>query len=280
MRYKTISQYRLTSDGKFSPSADSNGNTKPILIAALDISSGVFPEGGTTAGNWHQYDSFGSVTTIVDGGGFKYLHCQYDDSRTGDGTCEPHVQYYLPSLMSEVYVEFYARKTAGGGSKFLKMHGQNISGNYANATFAMDYASGALGSLSYGDGSSISNDAQCRVDAFVDGDNSGRSGSLTRTFVKGGSWNASDWGDGTQWHNFRMHLKQNSGTTAGNEVNDGIIEMWIDGVQRVAGYNIFNRHYSNTGLEFLDFLELSNSPSPPFNLDMHSIKISRGGWMT
>lgn len=268
---------RLAATGRLDSSAGSGGLVKPRLIARLDL-SGAFPDQSMTPGKWNQWDSFGSATTIIHDGTYNYLRCAYDDSRTGDGTCEPHVNYYLPCLMYEIYVQFWARKTAGGGCKFVKFFSETSNGR-SNATFAMDYASGSLGSISYGDGTTTDNDSTKRIDAWSPPDwVDGRAGVLPRTYVHGGSFPPSEWGDGTQWHKFQLKLKQNSGTTAGNETNDGVIEMWIDGVLRNAGYNLFNRHYSNLGIEMIEFLSLSQAAAP-FTLDMRDITISKNGWI-
>lgn len=77
-----------------------------------------------------------------------------------------------------------------------------------------------------------------------------------------------------------MRLRQNSGTTSGNEVNDGVVELIIDDVLYAKGENIFNRHYTNGFIETIGLFGYSRGQSSAFELHIRDgMTISTGGYV-
>lgn len=285
MTSKTINANVLTSSGKYDSSAAPDGNPLPILLGRMDVSmvanDANLIASAANVGQWGFNVSNPNGSTIIkkNDGSHDYVRASY----TAGGAPDVYVRFTFPTLVNEYYATFYVRKSAGGMTKFQKAFGKyNGAGNVANVTFkGGDYTLGEITTVSYGDGVSITNDTQFGAsydsgydtDAYV-----GRSGALPRTFVHGGKFTAAEWGDGSQWIKFQTRWKQNSGTTSGNEINDGLTEVYINGVLRCAAYNIYNRHYSNLGLDYVDFLSYTQS-APAFTMDIRGLTISTGGWI-
>ena len=100
-----------------------------------------------------------------------------------------------------------------------------------------------MDSISFGDGVNTGNDVANVL--FLDGANPtwiGRNYGLATVTLK--TPPASFVWD-SNWHTFRIYHKYNSGTSSGNEVNDGTYFVEIDGVVYVNAINMYNRHYLN-----------------------------------
>lgn len=197
--------------------------------------------------------------------------------------------YCALGATNHIYVDFYAKMPASKqGLKFLKLFGARTGGNYANTTFGLDYTGEERGGLIYvgfGDGTFEGNDTANGI--WLDGSNStisdghgpGRSEVLPGFSVstpQNAPWLASNWG--TTWHRFQLYIKFNSGTSALNEVNDGEMDVIIDGVTWVSGRGLLNRHYTNGPLESIHFFDYSQTGTAGFELWVDSIRISQGGW--
>jgi hypothetical protein len=139
----------------------------------------------------------------------------------------------------------------------------------------MVYGSSEMEAVSFGDGTTTSNDTQNTV-------------RLDGTFP---SWAGRSWGNGAvisapqssnfiwddNWHEFEILCKFNSGTTSENEVNDGEYLVRIDGDTYMHATGLFNRHYSNKPLSTLHFGDWSQGATNPFTLDITDIKVASGG---
>lgn len=184
--------------------------------------------------------------------------------------------------LSDVYIEFWAKMpNVKHGIKFLKIFGQRAGSNYSNTTFGLDYTGvdyGAMYVVSFGDGSSDSNDTQ-NIISF-DGtypNGVGRSYGKAKVLTpQKKMWSSSNWGK--DWHHFRFHVKYNTGTTAANEVADGEYYVEIDGVVYVDAKGIFNRHYSNKPIQTIGFFDWSQTGKYAFDIWYDNIKITTGGF--
>jgi hypothetical protein len=190
--------------------------------------------------------------------------------------------YNVASLNTrEIYIDFWAKMPAAKqGLKFIKIFGGDARG-YANTTFALDYAGsdkGAMAQVSFGDGSSGSNDTANVIN--FDGSNPewiGRSfGRATVRTPQNTRWASSNWGTG--WHHFKLYCKFNSGTTAQDEVADGAYYVEIDGKVYVDAKGIFNRHYSNEPIDRIELFGWAQSGSQPFELWYDDVRITTGGF--
>lgn len=253
------------------------------LLSRLDLSSGVPNSPG--AGGWGFGALGGATIAVANDGGANYLRAVYpiDDSEFQSGANYIYGGYSPVTLQQELYVTIYARMPGPyrNGCKFCKFFGLRDGENYANATFGTSYSSddrGCLDYIGFADGTSTANDINNAVTLYNSGsDTTGRNGSLTKTIQSSTTFASSEWG--STWHKFQFRLKMNSGTNSGNEVNDGAIEVYIDGVMRARAINIFNRHPSNGFIETINFFGYSKEASAPFEVHMREITVALGGWI-
>jgi len=248
--------------------------------------------------NWASYDSAATIQIISDpaqvyGGSGNSLKANYP--QPGGGSIYVIGNYDVSNFTSigpanHVYIDFYAKMpNSKQGLKFCKIFGKSAGGtNYANTTFGLDYTGAERGGMYYvgfGDGSGVGNDTQNGIwlagindpDAAYHG--AGRSVGLPGNQIltpQNRNWTATDWGAG--WHRWQLYLKFNSGTTAGNEVNDGELKILIDGLPFVDAKGLFNRHYSNGPISHIHFFEWSQTGTSPFDIWIDSIRISQNGW--
>lgn len=203
---------------------------------------------------------------------------QYPANATGEnyvwGNCK-----FPERNISDLYIEFKAKlpKTKHG-FKFLKIFGQKGPG-YANTTFGLDYRSGNMAQISFGDGTFTGNDTAMVIN--LDGEDLnlvGRS-SLTANIktLQYQSWNSSDWGN--DWHHFRFRVKFNSGTTASNEIADGAYYVEIDGKVYVDTSGIFNRNHENLPIEKVSLFGWTQYGTEAFEAWYDDIIVSTGGFM-
>lgn len=255
-----------------------------ILLSRLDLSGGV--PTGDGPGLW----GFGFLTdanlTVVNDGTNTYLRGQYPvDSGGSEGSGAPYIYggYALPELHQEVYVTIYARMPGPyrQGCKFCKFFGQRLGSDYANTTFATDYSGTDLGSRQYiawGDGTFDQNDDGNGVgldEAYPI--NTGRNGSLTKIIEHGGAFDSTEWGSG--WHKWQIRARFNSGTTSGNEINDGAYEEHIDGVLRAKAINVFSRNPINHFYDSVQFFGYARGATSPWELHIRDITVSLNGWI-
>lgn len=153
----------------------------------------------------------------------------------------------------------------------------------ANTTFGLDYTGVDLGGayvISFGDGSSASNDTQNVI--FLSGahpDWVGRSyGSAVINTPQKSAWASSHWNNDS-WHHFKAHIKFNSGTSPSTEKPDGEYYFEIDGTVYVDAKDLYNRHYSNFPIARIVFFDWVQS-NPAFEVWYDDIKISTGGFIS
>ena len=184
----------------------------------------------------------------------------------------------------DVYIEFWARMPAAKeGCKFVKIFGQDLTpGSYANATIATDYTGvdyGAIRQISFGDGTSVSNDTQNVIN--LNGTSPqwiGRSyGTAVVQTPQLSNFSSADWGTG--WHHFLIHVKFNSGTTAQNEVPNGEFFLEIDGKVYVNATGLYNRNPADGPINKIDFFGWAQGDPSAFQLDYYDIRISTGGFI-
>jgi hypothetical protein len=194
--------------------------------------------------------------------------------------------YSIARLQTEdIYIEFWAKMPGvKEGCKFLKVFGQRLtSTSYANMTIYTDYTGadyGAIRQVEYGDGTSITNDAQDAI--YLSGVNPsmiGRSyGTASVLTPQMRAFASTDWG--MSWHHFRTHIKFNSGTTMQNQVPDGAVYLEIDGKVYVDATGLYNRNPANGPIDYIEFFGWAQTESQPFQLWYDDVRISTGGFIT
>ena len=284
-----ITPNRLTSSGKLDSFAAADGSLRPILLGRMDVSmiaDGVdLKASAAEVGGWI-FDHENATTKKFTDAGTPYVKCTYNTC-IGGVKSWPKVQFFFNStqLPSEVYVQFWARRdgSIASNSKFLKIYGKSTGTDYSNATFSNLYTASDLTTVLYSDGTGLQNDnnQSLSYDSGYEA-NSGRYPSvqppLTRSFVHIGKFTAAEWGNGTVWHKFQIRIKQNTGTSSADEINDGVFEVWIDNVLRCAGYNIMNKNPINQKYQYIEFGSLMQD-NLGFDYDFKNITISKNGWI-
>jgi len=249
----------------------------------------VIPGTGTLIGFADFADNSAVPASILTGTGWQsqfvsaptgYLKFLYDAAE-GGGTTEFD---FAPLAQTHVYVQFDARQPSAskGGCKFLKFFSGKTGSNYSSFTLTMDYSSnpfGALTAIYFGDGTDEGNDGQnaASLTAGASFLGSRNAGAVISNPQGSAGWPQSNWG--TSWHNFKIHVKYNSGTSALNEVADGEFYVEIDGLIYLHVTNIFNRHYSNQPFDRIEFGGYKPVLPFAFELDYDNIKISRDGFV-
>lgn len=169
------------------------------------------------------------------------------------------------SNLSDIYVQFKFRTDAYAeqGSKFLKLYNKEDGyTGYARSTFAIQYASGNLYEVSYGDGSGTTNDTQATV--RYDGTHP-----LDPDANVVASTSAFDPSD-HNWHTFEARAKYSS-----DGQRDGLYQVWIDGVLRLHVDNIKNRNDLNSNLyESVELANYNNGTTTSWNLYYDDVVIS------
>lgn len=188
----------------------------------------------------------------------------------------------LPPNAADVTIEFDARmpSDAKNGLKFVKFFGHHNAGSsgYANTTFGLDYTGVDLGSLyavSFGDGTTRQNDTQNVI--FLDGSNPswiGRSfGTATVSTPQARRFASSDWK--ADWHHFVMRVRFNSGTSAADEVADGLVYLQIDGKVYVDAVGIFNRNPADArAFDSVGLFGWSQGNGPAFTIDYDNVVVT------
>lgn len=265
-------------NGKFNSSAQAGA--VGALIAQANFTDGQLIPASILAGaTWSSYNDF----RVIDTGAMRF------DYAGGPGVeAAPTLALSVAPLnLSDIYLTFRAKMPgATGGCKFAKWFGIN-NGTYHNATFGLNYAPeegdshGDMNRISFGDGSEENGDTANFVQlkgGYPAG--VGRSYPTTASVLtpQNKDFHAAEWGTG--WHTFKMRMKFNSGSTALNEVPNGVFYLEIDGNVYANVTGIFNRHYSNS--PFFDYITLGgHAQSNPSNFALHvdDIKFSIGGFV-
>jgi hypothetical protein len=195
--------------------------------------------------------------------------------------------YNIAALNTEdVYIEFWAKMPSQykGGCKFLKIFGARSSTTgTADTTIATDYTGadfGAIRQISFGDGTTLTNDSQNVIN--INGTNPtwiGRSyGTAVVKTPQMSVFHSSDWGAG--WHHFRVHVKFNDGTTLQNEVPNGEYYLEIDGKVYVDATGLYNRNPANGPISYIEFFGWAQNDPEPFELWYDDIRIETGGFIS
>lgn len=238
-----------------------------IILITPSISSGTvlfeddFESYTSTISNWNTSSNI-SLSTSDGINGSKCAKVAYTQAGTAPYWFSKSVAM---NNISEVYVRFYFRTDAysSGGSKFLKIFGKpNDPIGYANTTFPINYYSGRLFEIGYGDGTGTSNDSTATIRY------SGlHSDTSVTVLASSGEFVIND----SKWHSFEAHMKYNS-----NGQRNGIYRVWIDGALRIHATNIKNRNDANS--MFINEIHLANYTnsnfSTPWNLYYDSVVIS------
>ena len=253
------------------------------LLSRLDLTAGL--PVGSGAGSWGFGAQSGASITVANDGTYNYLRGQYPIDVGGISGAGDNYIYggYTPAvLQQELYVTVYARQANSyrHGCKFTKFLGKNTTG-YANTTFGLDYTeidNGSIQYIAYGDGTGTTNDTQNGMALYTPNYiGIGRAGTLPQTIQRSGVFSSASWGTG--WHKFQIHIKQNSGTSSLNEVNDGLVELYVDGVMKARAINIFNRHWSNEFIESIGFFGYGRGATQAWEIHMRDITVSLNGWV-
>jgi len=200
--------------------------------------------------------------------------------------------FNAPSLaLQDFYVEFKAKFQNGlGACKFFKVGGINGNQNYANFTMQLEWfnpqapypQTAFISRIGFGDGAGTENDGNNVVE-FVN-TNPSWIGSRNYPYTVNDPNTSVTRTRNSNWvpvvgtvYDFKVRIRYNSGTTALNEIADGIISVEIDGVEAVTASNMFNRHYTNGFLDKLDFFDWSQNNPTSFTLRYSSFKVSEVG---
>lgn len=243
-------------------------------------SADVVPDFTLTGYRWDVYGG-GSSSVVSDA-----LRLSWDTDPVDSGYYGPTLGLFMddPGItLQDVYVEFEARFPSNvNGCKFVKFFGRRTeTEGYSNATYNLLWSTGEFSDVLFTDGTDLEGDAARKL-FFSGGNNStniGRAfGQAVVTTPQNSSFDETDWGN--TWHTFKFRYKQNSGTTSGNEVADGVFYVEIDGNIYLSATNMFNRNPNNIqGLEKIEFGGWSQDGGGAFQLEFRNIKISSGGFV-
>lgn len=235
--------------------------TAPYTIADFDFLT-TFPDVADYG------DAAGGVTTIETG----FIRMVYPSDPLGSNV------YCWLSLggfdRTHVFLKFRARipTVYKGAPKFVKFFGQQLeAGNKSNTTFGLTDDAEHY-QVSFGDGSTVNNDVGHIIKLNGDDkDFAGRSWAIDAVIDT--PQNDTYFYD-EDWHDIEIELKFNSGTTAGNETNDGRYVLTIDDVNYVTAYNLYNRHWSNLPLLGVNLGDLCQYQTSTFTMEFTDIKYS------
>lgn len=264
-------------NGKFN-SSEQPGAVGSLIAGANFTDGQLIPASIMTGATWNSYNP----TRTIESGAMRL-----DYLGGVDVASAPALDITIADLnLNDVYVSFRSRMPGTkGGCKFVKWFGKN-NGNYHNATFGTTYspesgeANGDINRISFGDGSGTSGDTANFVQlkgGYPAG--VGRAYPATASVLtpQEANFTGADWG--TTWHEFKMRMRFNSGTSALNEVADGIFYLEIDGKVYANVTGIFNRHYSNSlYFDYIAFGGHAQSNPSDFQLYFDDIKVSVGGF--
>lgn len=256
---------------------------------AVKVGEGKWGPGGSAdvtpdfADTGYRWANFGGGSQAVVGDA---LRLTWDVDPVGSGYYGPTLGFYVDDagiFSNDFYVEFDAKFPGNvNGCKFVKFFGRrSVEQGYSNATFNLLWGTGEFANIIFTDGTDLEGDAG-RAIFFSGGNNALNIGRAWGTAVVSTPQNRSftDTDFGNTWHHFRFRYKQNTGTTSGNEVADGVFYVEIDGQVYLSVTNIFNRNPSNIpGIDNIQFGGWSQDGGGAFDLDIRNVVISTGGFM-
>ena len=282
-----LSLYTEYSDGSVHGS-DPSASNNPVVLVNEQFTDGVLPPASTvnTSVAWSSGAKNSSTIAIVDDPDFpsgKAVEGIYPAQTQGIDVW--HSLDVSALLISEIFIEFKAKMIGTPGScKFMKVFGLpdfngNANGDYANCTLQPQVNTGGrIAQMGYGDGSVLTNDFANVIN--FDGsspESAGRSYPATADPYAPQGASFSDW---TGVNTFRVHVKFNSGTTAGDEVADGKFYVEINNTVYIAATGLFNRHYENGPISKIGFFDWTQGNNEQLQLRFSDIKISTGGFIT
>jgi hypothetical protein len=279
----TVITIAASSSSKSSSSAQSSVAPVPV-VSVSSAPSSVLWSADFSDGKVLGIAQLGASATVVDGA-YKLSY-----PKTTEGKQFSWLNYDAPPNTKQLYISFKAKMPANkAGLKFVKIFGKRDGDLYSNTTFALDYTGidegvGSLYAISFGDGTDRTNDSQNVI--FLDGSYPqyiGRSygkTAIVKTPMKK-YFRASAWG--TDWHQFKMMVKFNDGTSKENEVPNGGYFLSIDGNTYVDASGLFNRNYSSQDISHVEFGGWAQGSrgiaNPAFDIYYDDIVISSGGWV-
>jgi hypothetical protein len=151
------------------------------------------------------------------------------------GGTSPHIlNRIIPGEHQELYFKFNFKVVGypSGGAKFLKVRALRDDKNYANTTWMINYNTGRLKEISFGNGRSKENDTQQTI--RYSGEVRGGNGPVVVQAT-----NERDI-PRDSWNTFEAHMRYNSNGQA-----DGVYQVWINGESVLHVTNIKNRHDEN-----------------------------------
>lgn len=213
------------------------------------------------------------------------LEAQYPAVGAG-GMGGPWANFTVPPNTESIYLDFWAKMPNGiGGLKWCKIFGKvNDPVGYANTTLGPMWGPntttvGEFMGVAFGDGSTTTNDQANGIRFTGNSNILGRSYGIATVLTPQMSyWPGSNWG--TSWHHFRIHIKFNDGTSAANEVPDGVVYEEIDGKVYVDATGVYNRYYGNGPINYVGFFGWAQSDPQPFDVWLDNIVISTGGFVS
>jgi len=241
------------------------------VFARANFSDGnVIPAPITPDAVWDKTVLGGSTLTVVDG-----MLRGYSPLAESDNDIVFAIRADI--VTDNVWIKFKAKfEGTPHAIKFCKVHGKTTNG-YANCTFGID-GGGEISRFSFGDGTNTANDTGYIL--FYDGsypELTGRNyGLATIETPQMSSFAGSLWNN--EVHEFWCCVKFNSGTSAENEVNDGYMAFYIDGQLYGKITNMFNRHWSNDGIEYISFYDIAQGSDYGYTLYYDDIVLSVDGF--
>jgi hypothetical protein len=182
----------------------------------------------------HGWSVMGSQVTPANTGGFnntRGIKITYNHQGYGDFVFNKNI---ASLKLQEMHVRFYFKvDNPSGGSKFMKFFGIRNKNNYANTTFMIQYWNSTLFEISYGNGSSITNDTQAVIRYAGDK----ISDNKVKVLVAKGPYDPRD----GKWHCFEVYMRYND-----NSQRNGEYKVWIDGVLWVHATHVKNRNDLNS----------------------------------
>lgn len=254
---------------------------KAFILAALFFVAAIFDLQSAKAATFSDnFDSYAD-DVAVEAAGWSLDYTTLESSGCRSGKClmatistGGWLQYITHSLNEAApYIRFYAKRTnypgGAGGSKFLKLFGDQSGEGYANTTLIQTYQSGQFYAAITGDGSGTANDQMCN---WYWGNHTPQvqSGCTGVASVHGGTLDMAD----NQWYEFEYHVYPN---TNGNA--DGVIQLWVDGVLRLEYTGVVMRNDANTRnfstFRFVDYVNETYTPSSPYQLWFDDVVVSQ-----
>lgn len=203
------------------------------------------------------------VYTANDQGEAHSVSCYYDGvAGTSNRWMNPATSISAENL-DDIYIEVRQKFTSYANCKWIKVFGQQNSGEWANTTFSPE-ASTRL-ALLHGTGATATNDTQ-RI-AFTDGAWSGTPNPEAVVEESG----ASGFLFNNTWQDIRLRVKFSDNA-------QGLMEVWVDGVLRYKVINLTNKNAANLPIDYVGLYDYSNGGGNIGTISFTNFKILKGGW--